>query len=147
MKFTFSIVAIAACLAIPGIVVAQDLPRTVTDLGLTDIQIREKPNAEYGRRVAGTLPSGFRVEVDLNGKNEIEDIEARGSDLFPVADIHGLVPAPVIGNTSWPTDARLEKIEFESDGRIEMKGRLSDGREFDAEFAADGRMLDFDTDG
>ena len=37
-------------------------------------------------------------------------------------------------------------IEFEDDGRIEIEGRLSDGREFEAEFAADGRVLDFDTD-
>lgn len=146
MKFTFSQLAIVVCLATSGTAVAQDLPQTVTDLGLTDIQIREKPNAKYGRRVGGTLPSGFRVEVDLNGKNEIEDIEARGNELFPVADVRSLIPAPVAKNTSWPNDARLEKIEFEEDGRIEIEGRLSDGREFDAEFAADGRLLDFDAD-
>src|SRR3546814_9096358 len=146
MRCTFPMVVIAACLATPGIAVARDLPQAITDLGLTDIQIREKPNVEYGRRVGGTLPGGSRVEVDLDGNDVIEDIEARGNDLFPAADIRGLVPAPVIGNASWPADARLEKIEFESDGRIEIEGRLSDGREFDAEFAADGRMLDFDTD-
>lgn len=146
MKRTFSILAIAACLAIPGVAAAQTLPQAVTDLGLTDIQIREKPQAQYGRRVAGILPSGSRVEVDLNGKDLIEDIESRGNDFFPIAEIRSLVPVAVFQNKSWPADARLEKIEFEIDGRIEIEGRLADGREFDAEFAADGRMLDFDTD-
>jgi hypothetical protein len=146
MRHSFSLVFIAACLATPGIAVAQDLPQAVIDLGLTDIQIREKPHIEYGRRVRGTLPSGFRVEVELDGDDVVEDIEARGNDLFPVADIKGLIPTPIIENKSWPADARLEKIEFESGERIEIKGRLSDGREFDAEFAVDGRMLDFDTD-
>jgi len=39
----------------------------------------------------------------------------------------------------------LEKIEF-GDGRIGIEGRLANGRELDAEFAADGSLLDFDTD-
>lgn len=146
MKRTTSILAIAACFATLGVAVAQNLPKAVTDLGLTEIQIREKPKAEYGRRVAGVLPSGARVEVDLNSDELIEDVESRGNDLFPISEIYSLVPVAVVENASWPADARLEKIEFERDGRIEIEGRLSDGREFDAEFAADGRMLDFDTD-
>jgi hypothetical protein len=146
MKRAVSILAIAASLAAPGIAFAQDLPPSVDELRLTDIQIREKPVAKYGRRILGTLPSGARVEIDLDGRNAIEDIEARGKELFPVAEIRSLVPAPILGNTSWPTDARLEKIEFESDGRVEIEGRLADGREFEAEFAADGQLLDFDTD-
>lgn len=146
MKHFVSILAIAGSLATPGIAIAQDLPHSVNELRLTDIEIREKPVAEYGRRVRGTLPGGARVEIDLNGKNEIEDIEARGNALFPMAEIRSLVPAPILGNASWPADARLEKIEFENDGRIEIEGRLADGREFEAEFAADGQLLDFDTD-
>lgn len=146
MRYTFPIVVVATCLATSGIAFSQDLPQPVIDLGLTDIQIREKPHAEYGRRVRGTLPGGTPIEVELDGDNAIEDIEARGNDLFPVSDIQSLIPAPVIENEAWPADAKLEKIEFESGGRIEIEGRLSDGREFDAEFAADGRMIDFDTD-
>lgn len=151
MKRAISIVAIAGCLAIPGIAVAQDLPpqdlpQSVNELRLTDIEIREKPVAEYGRRVRGTLPGGARVEIDLNGKNAIEDIEARGNALFPVADIKAVVPAAILGNDSWPADAQLEKIEFEDDGRVEIEGRLANGQEFEAEFTRDGLLLDFDTD-
>ena len=146
MRRAVPIAALAAALAIPDIGVGQDLPQAVSDLGLTDVEIREKPRAEYGRRVRGVLPGGAAVEIELDGSDVIEDIEARGGALFPVAEIVGLVPAPVIGNASWPGDARLEAIEFERDGRIEIEGRLTDGREFDAEFTADGNMLDFDAD-
>jgi len=146
MKNTLPMLAVAVSLALPGVAAAQDLPRSVTDLGLTDIQIRAKPNPEYGRRVRGNLASGSLVEVDLNGNDVIEDIEARGNDYFPITDIQALIPVPVSGSPQWPADAVLEKIEFESDGRIEIEGRLADGREFDAEFAADGSLLDFDTE-
>ena len=91
MRYAFPTVVLAACLAIPGVAVAKDLPRAVTDLGLTDIQIHEKPNAKYGRRVLGTLASGSRVEIDLDGDDGIEDVEARGKDLFPIAAIRSLV--------------------------------------------------------
>ena len=146
MKGIASSIVAAVCLVSMGSAIAQELPKTVTDLGLSDVQIREKPNAKYGRRISGTLPSGFRVEVDLNGDNAIEDVEARGNTLFPVADIQTLVPEPVLKNTAWPSDATLEKIEFERNGNIELEGRLADGREFDAEFAADGQMLELDID-
>ncbi len=146
MRHAFRIVFVAACLTSPAIGFAEDLPQSVIDLDLTDIEIREKPHAEYGRRVSGTLPGGSVVEIDLNGDDVIEDIEVRGNDLFPPADIRALIPAEVMENESWPADSRFEKIEFESDGRIEIEGRLSDDREFDAEFAADGRLIEFDTD-
>ncbi|MCV3242247.1 hypothetical protein [Mesorhizobium sp. ZC-5] len=141
-----TIVTVAACLVTLGSAAAQDLPQSVTDLGVTDIQIHEKPRAEYGRNVLGTLPDGSQVKIDLDRNGVIKEIEARGNGLFPVTAIKSLIPAPVAENKSWPADARLEKIEFESAGRIEIEGRLSDGREFDAEFAVDGLMTDFDTD-
>ena len=146
MRHTFPISVFAACLATSGIAVAQGLPQAVSDLGLTDVQIREKQRAEYGHRVQGTLPSGARIEIDLDQDGMIEDIEARGNDLFPVADIQSFIAAAVIEHAMWPADATLEEIEFERGGVIEIEGRLADGNEFDATFAADGRMLDFDTD-
>ena len=146
MRCTFLTVAIAACFASLGVAIAQDLPQAVTDLGLTNIEIHKKPRPEYGRNVHGTLPGGSRVEIDLDRNNVIKEIEARGDGLFPVSAVQSLVPASVTKNASWPADARLEKIEFESAGRIEIEGRLADGRKFDAEFAADGLMIDFDAD-
>lgn len=146
MKHILQSVVIVSGLAIPGFGFAQDLPQAVIDLDLTDIEIHEKPHAEYGRRIRGTLSGGSLIEVDLTGDDMIEDIEARGNDLFPLESIGGLVPAAVAEHESWPADAGLEKIEFESDGRIEIEGRLADGRMFDAEYAADGQLIEFDID-
>lgn len=146
MKRILLATVLAAGLAHPGMPAAQELPQSVMGLGLSDIQIRQKPRVEYGRDVYGTLPGGARVEIELDRNGAIEDIKAREGRLFPIAAIRSLVPAPVLGSPSWPADATLERIEFERDGRIEIEGRLADGRKFEAEFAADGRLIDFDTD-
>lgn len=146
MKSIFVAAALATTFACPRMLAAQDLPPSILELGLTDIQIRQKPHTEYGRYVYGTLPGGARIKIELEQNGTIEEIEARGRGLFPIDQIRSLVPAPVLRSTSWPADATLEKIEFERGGRIEIEGRLADGRKFDAEFAADGRLLDFDTD-
>ena len=146
MTHTFSIGIFASCLAASGMSIAQELPQAVADLGLEDVQIREKQRAEYGSRVRGTLPSGARIEIDLDQDGMIEDIEARGNDLFPVADIQSLIATTITENSMWPADAQLQEIEFERDGIVDIEGRLANGNEFDASFAADGRLLDFDTD-
>src|SRR5690606_4763364 len=119
-----------------GVAGAQDLPQSVTGLGLTDIQVRERPRAE-SRHVRGTLPSGTRVEVDLDRNGKIEEIEARGDGLFPISEIVSIVPQAVLDSPTWPADAQLEQIEFKRGGRIEIEGRLADGQEFEAEFSAD----------
>ena len=146
MRHTFSSGIFASCLAASGMSIAQELPQADADLGLEDVQIREKQRAEYGSRVRGTLPSGARIEIDLDQDGMIEDIEARGNDLFPVADIQSLIATTITENSMWPADAQLEEIEFERDGIVDIEGRLANGNEFDASFAADGRLLDFDTD-
>src|SRR5690606_10906664 len=115
MKASLLAVALAASITFPAVVAAQDLPQSVTRLGLTDVQIRERPRAEYGRHVRGTLPSGTRVEIDLDRNDAIQEIEARGGELFPIKDIASIVPQPVLDSPTWPADARLESIEFERD--------------------------------
>lgn len=136
----------AATLTLPGAVLAQDLPASVSGLGLTNTEIRPKPVADYGTDIRGTLPGDILVEVELDRDNRIEEIEARGNAVFPLTAVESLIPAPVKANSAYPAGASLEKIEFERDGRIELDGRLADGREFDATFAADGTLLELDTD-
>lgn len=147
MKRIFIAAALAASFACPGMLAAQDLPRSILELGLTDIQTRPKPQIAYGRYVYGTLPGGSRIKVELEQNGEIDEIEARGRTLFPIDQIRSLVPAPVLQNPSWPAGATLERLEFERGGRIKIEGRLADGTKFDAEFAADGQLIDFDRDG
>lgn len=66
--------------------------------------------------------------------------------LFPIAEIRSLIPPAVMGGVSWLGNSKLRKFEFERDGRIDVDGRLGDGRTFEAEFSEDGRLIDFDTD-
>lgn len=146
MKRLLLSIFVAAGIAVPGLAAAQTLPEPVATLGLSDVEFRQKPRVEYGSYVYGTLPGGARIEIELDRDGAIEEIEARGRGLFPVAEIRSLIPAPVLENASWPADAMLEKIEFERNGRLEIEGLLADGREFEAEFAADGRLIDFDID-
>ncbi|MCX8995547.1 PepSY-like domain-containing protein [Rhizobiaceae bacterium BDR2-2] len=146
MKHLLMTAAVAAALAVPGLSAAQDLPPAVSALGLTDVQVHGKRHADYGRKIHGTLPGGTRVEIELDRNGEIEEVEARGRGLFPIAEIRSLIPEAVQSNSSFPADARVEKIEFEHNGRIEIDGRLANGREFDAEFTADGQLIEFDVD-
>jgi len=137
---------VALGLASPGLLHAQNLPSAVTGLDLQDVTVRQKPRVEYGRNVYGTLPSGAKVEIELDGQDLIKEIETTRRKQFSVADVRSLLPAAVLQNSAFPADATLEKIEFERDGRIELEGRLASGKKFDAEFRADGQLLDFDTD-
>lgn len=104
MRRTFLTVAIATCFVSLGGAVAQDLPQTVIDLGLTNIETRMKPRAEYGRNVHGTLPGGSRVEIGLDRNNVIKEIEARGDGLFPISSVQSLAPVSVTKNPSWLAD-------------------------------------------
>lgn len=139
-----AVLSLSAALALPVVALAQ-APDAAALLGLSDVQTREKPRAEYGRDLTGTLPGGAMVKVELEADGRIEEVEARGT-LFPIAAIDPLVPEAVRAHAQWPKDATLDKIEFERDGRIEIDGRLADGRDFDAEFTAGGELIEFDID-
>lgn len=136
--------SLTATLALPGLALAQ-APDAPALLGLTDVQTREKPRAEYGSDLTGTLPGGAVVKVELDADGRIEEVESRGA-FFPIGAVDALVPEAVRNHAQWPKEATLDKIEFDRDGRIEIDGLLADGREFDAEFAADGQLIEFDTD-
>ncbi|WP_439498125.1 hypothetical protein [Bosea sp. (in: a-proteobacteria)] len=127
MKRILVATVFAAIFAYPGLLAAQTLPRSVSGLGLTDIQIRPKPHIEYGSDVYGTLPGGARIKIELERNGTIEEIEARGRGLFPADQIRSLIPARVLRNSSWPAAATLSKIEFKRGGRIEIEGHLADG--------------------
>lgn len=146
MKQMILTAAVVAALSLPSVAAAQPVPAVLDPLGLSDVQVRDKKHAEYGRSVLGTLPGGARVEVDLDRDGRIEEIEGRRGDRFPVSAVEMLIPEAVRANASWPADAQLEKLDFDHHDRIEIEGRLSDGRDFDAEFGTDGRLIDFDTD-
>lgn len=112
-------------------------------LGLTDVSVHPKKHHHYGSELHGRLPGGAWVELDLSSSGEVEEIDS-GNGGFPVSAIQALLPEAVKANPSFPKDAILYKLEL--DHKIEMEGRLADGRKFDAEFGHDGRVIEFDTD-
>lgn len=126
MKRTF-LTAVVAAMVFPGVVFAQDLPEPVTALGLTDIQIREKPKAEYGRDVRATLPSGSQVEIELDRDGRIEEIEAKGNALFPVSDVRSLIPQAVLSNSSFPPMRRWRKSSLARTDGSNLKGGSKTG--------------------
>ncbi|MFC3059148.1 hypothetical protein [Paenirhodobacter populi] len=144
MKQAILTAALLIALALP--VAAQQVPAVLDPLGLSDVQVRDKKHSDYGRVILGTLPGGARIAVELDREGRVEEIEGRRGDRFPVSAVAPLIPEAVRANPSWPADAVLEKLDFDHHDRIEIEGRLADGREFDAEFARDGRLIDFDTD-
>lgn len=112
-------------------------------LGLTDVSVHPKKHHHYGSELHARLPGGAWVELDLNGSGEVEEIDS-DSGGFPVSAVQALLPEAVKANPSFPKDAVLYKLEL--DHKIEMEGRLADGRKFDAEFSPDGHVIEFDTD-
>lgn len=66
MKRATLISVIAITFASSTALAAQEVSQAVVGLGLRDVQTVEKPRAEYGRYVYGTLPGGVRIELELD---------------------------------------------------------------------------------
>lgn len=111
-----------------------------TQLSLTEVQ--RHPDL-HGSDLLGTLPGGVRVEIDIDHDGSVDKIETRGRSLAPLADIAALLPAAVTSAAQFPADALFEEIDFDRT-EIEIEGRLADGTAFDATFATDGTLLDWD---
>jgi len=145
MKRVYSVLTLAL-VASSGAVIAQTLPQSLTGLGLTDVEVKDKAVSSFGTNVRGTLPSGARVAIDLDGDGKVQEVEAIGRDTFTIDTVESLLPPAIVANADWPADARFESIDFDSNGRVEIEGLLPDGRDFDAEFSADGELIGFDED-
>lgn len=134
------IATLAAFILVPGRGDAQQAPASaapavVEQLGLTDIERR-------GDHILGRLPDGTRVEVEIDRRGNIEEIEAERGSAFPARAVEALVPAIVRNHPSYPGDASFRKVEFDDDDRIEIYGQWADGRRFEAEFATGGRLIE-----
>ncbi|MBP1806355.1 energy transducer TonB [Rubellimicrobium aerolatum] len=119
------------------------LPDVVAQLGLTEVEAHS--HRGEGRHLQGRLPEGAWVEVDLHRDGRVEEVEAHDGDGFPIAAVAALVPEAVRASPSFPAEARLHKLDWDGD-RIEIEGRDGEGREFEAEFATDGRLIEMDVE-
>ncbi len=114
-------------------------PAIVNQLHLTDVEIHGKKH--HGRHVEGRLPGGTWVEIDLDNGDGVEEVESHDSAGFPASAVESVVPAAVRDNASYPADGFFRKIELHDGNRVEIEGYRTDGKEFEAEFSASGRLI------
>lgn len=137
---------IATLAALPLAAVAQETPPVIGQLVLTDTEVQTKANPAHGQVIIGTLPDGTRVEVELEGDGTLDEIDAVGRGLFSASLIAAALPQAILGSADWPADALLESADFDRSGAVEIEGVGADGRAFEAEFAADGRLVEMEQD-
>ncbi len=141
---------LAAAFVLPSALAAQNAPAdpvaAATELlRLTDVETHGERDGRV-RDIRASLPGGARVDIEFDRSGAVEEVEARGPDRFPIAEVEPLVPAAVRSNANFPTGAVLDKIEINDDGSIELEGFLADGRPFEAEFTAAGEMIGLEID-
>ncbi|MBO0904239.1 hypothetical protein [Jiella sonneratiae] len=138
-------IALAMFLSASGVLAAQtrqeSMDRVVAQLGLQEVEIQQDKHF-HGPDIEGRLPDGTWVAVNVDWHGDIEEIEAHGHGGFSAEAVAPLLPEAVRNNDSWPSQAKLHKLEFHDGRRIEVEGDHSDGHEFKAEFAPDGQLIE-----
>lgn len=122
---------------------AEDHPPLVEELGITGAETVSA--GADGQNITGALPGGQRVELDFDAEGALEDIEAEGEEGFPAEAIAAAVPEAIRANPDYPADAMFHEIDLDDDG-VEFEGTRGDGQRFEAEFAADGQLVEMKTE-
>ena len=144
--------SLAIALGLPGIASAQsDVDPVYTNkaeelrssLSLTDVVLRVK--GDHGAALEGVLPDGSAIEIELSKDGRVEEIDSRSAEGFTPNSVSSLIPAAIFSEPRFPKEMRLDKIDYD-DGIMEIDGRDSLGKEFEAEFTYEGKLLDIDID-
>lgn len=125
---------------------ASDLPQSVTDLHLADMEVRPEPHDHYGRIVEGRLPSGEWIRIDLDDRDDIQEIESDSRHGFRLADVSPIIPAAVLDSHELPANATIEKLEFHDRHEIEIEGLDQESREFKARMSLSGKIIELKID-
>ena len=134
--------------AAPLLAASSDMPAPASGvaeaLSLTDVTWT--PNRR-GPDMTGTLPDGSPVEIDFSdrGPAVLYEIEAGTREGAPLALVAGVLPAPIVDQSLIGPDAIFYEIDFDDDD-IEIDGRATDGRRFEAEFTHDGTLIGIEFD-
>lgn len=118
---------------------AEDHPPLVEELGLTGAET-VRADAD-GQQITGALPGGQRVELDFDAEGALEDIEAEGEEGFPAEAVAAAIPEAIRSNPDYPADAMFHELDLDTEG-LELEGTRADGQRFEAEFAADGQLVE-----
>ena len=109
-------------------------------LGLTDTTVQ--PEAR-GPDLIGTLPGGAQVELDFHQGGSVEEIEAAENSYAPIAEVTDLLPDVLKDAERFPADGEFESIDLDNDG-FDIEGRDADGTRFEAEYDAEGALLEWE---
>lgn len=116
--------------------VAQTLSLSKTDIN---------PGNRRGPDLEGTLPGGVRIEIDFHRDGSLEEIEASHSRPAPVSEVRAVLPEVLLNADRFPVNGVFESIEFKDDG-FEIDARDAEGRWFEAEYAPNGALREWDAD-
>lgn len=125
---------------------APDLPASITDLHLADIEVRPEPHHHHGRVVKGRLPSGEWIRIDLDDRDDVQEIETDSRRGFHLSDVSPIIPRAVLNSHELPANATIEKLEFHDRDEIEIEGFDQENREFKARMRHSGRLLEIKID-
>ncbi len=124
---------------------AQQPDRIETDaatLGLTEAEVRPD---DWGHDLWGVLPSGDRVKLEYDRDGMLEEIDVDRGGSIAFADLRPLLPQAVQAPENLGDAMRITSLEIDRDG-LEAEGIDENGRRFEAEWAPDGRLRDWDRD-
>ncbi|MBT9372966.1 PepSY domain-containing protein [Rhizobium sp. CSW-27] len=125
---------------------APDLPESIRDLHLTDVEVRPEPHHHHGRIVEGRLPSGEWIKIDLDDRDDIQEIETDSRRGFRLSDVSPIIPRTVRESDDLPANATIEKLEFHDRDEIEIEGWDAANREFKARVSISGKIIEIKFD-
>lgn len=140
------LLVLVSTLGTSSVSAASDLPQSVTDLHLADMEVRAEPHRHYGRIVEGRLPSGEWIRIDLDDRDDVQEIETDSRRGFHLADVSPIIPAAVLDSHELPANATIEKLEFHDRDEIEIEDLDRESREFKARMSLSGRLLELKID-
>lgn len=125
---------------------APDLPESIKDLHLANMEVRPEHHHHHGSIVEGRLPTGEWIQIDLNDRDEVQEIETHGRHGFHLSDVSPIVPRAVLDSDDLPTNATIEKLEFHDRDEVEIEGWDAANRDFKARMSLSGRIIEIKID-
>ena len=128
-----------------GAVMAQnavELPEWLQELQLQDIQTESKRRG--GHEIEGRLPDGGKIEVRLDARGNVIEVEADDA-ILPQAVLDAVLPADLQGHAAMSAFSGVTDISFRRHG-IRVEGEQPNSDELELVFDGQGRLISAEAD-
>lgn len=125
---------------------AQEMPAVVHQLQLSDVRFLPEAHKHHGRIVEGRLPDGSVIEIDLDRRDQIQEIQSHHRHAFALEAVEQVLPEAVRAAEGYPVSAHLWRLELHDGHSVEMEGYDAHHRTFKAKFSRSGHLLDMKFD-